>query len=330
MIAIRSQAKLRAFWGVWLGAAILATGPGSSPVLAAEAFVTSQNSDTLTIIDLSDMRKAVTLDIGGKVAGVAVTRKGDFAYLTSPDGKQLTVIDADLRQIRKRIPLMGGPLGVAVHPSGSPVYVADWYEHRLFVVDPDDGVIRTLVPVGKSPSGVAVTPDGRTILTADRDSNALSVIDAESLQRIGVIGVGERPFGVTIDAEGKRAYTANVASNDVSIVDLATKQEIGRVKVGERPYAVALANGKAFVTDQYAGSVTVFDTETLKPVKEITVDAYPEGIEADREGRYVYVACWEDNTLVKIDAETLEVAGKAEDVGDGPRAFGKFLREQPR
>lgn len=318
-----------AFWGVWLFA-LAAVGPGPSSVLAAEAFVTSQNSDTLTIVDLEDLRKIVTLEIGGKVAGVAVAPKGDLAYLTSPDGKFLTVIDADLRHIRKRIPLMGGPLGVAVHPSGSPVYVADWYEHRLFVVDPEEGVIRSILEVGKSPSGVAVTPDGKTILTADRDSNEVSVIDAGSLQRLQSIPVGERPFGVTIDAEGKRAYTANVASNDVSIIDLAAWKEIGRVKVGERPYAVALGRGKAFVTDQYAGTVSVFDTGTLAPLETIMVDAYPEGIEADREGRFVYVACWEDNTLVKIDAETLEVVGKLAEVGDGPRAFGAFLREMPK
>lgn len=52
---------------------------------------------------------------------------------------------------------------------------------------------------------------------------------------------------------------------------------------------------------------------------------YPEGIDATEDGRFVFVACWEDNTLVKIEVEDLSVAGKAA-VGDGPRAFGTFLR----
>jgi YVTN family beta-propeller protein len=203
--------------------------------------------------------------------------------------------------------------------------VADWYEHKLFVVDPVAGAITERVEVGQSPSGVAVTGDGKLILTADRDSNAISIVDARSLQRIAQVPVGERPFGITVDAGGVRAYTANVKSDDVSVVDLASRAVIGTVHVGRRPYAVALAGGRAFVTDQYGGTVTVFDTETLKVLKAIPVGDYPEGIEADPGGLAVFVACWEANTLERIDAKTLEVTARVT-VGNGPRAFGRFLR----
>jgi YVTN family beta-propeller protein len=97
------------------------------------------------------------------------------------------------------------------------------------------------------------------------------------------------------------------------------------VKVGRRPYAVALASGKAFVTDQYAGTVTVVDTADWRVVATIPVGEHPEGIEADAAGRYVYVACWFENTLERIDTARLAVTDKVA-VGDGPRAFGAFLR----
>jgi YVTN family beta-propeller protein len=92
-----------------------------------------------------------------------------------------------------------------------------------------------------------------------------------------------------------------------------------------RPYAVALAQGRGFVTDQYGGTVSVFDVATLKPMKRINVGDYPEGINATADGRRVLVACWESNTLEIIDAAELRVIGKVE-TGDGPRAFGAFLR----
>jgi len=128
-----------------------------------------------------------------------------------------------------------------------------------------------------------------------------------------------------LDAEGKRAYTANVRSNDVSVIDLVSRKLIATVPVGRRPYAVALAGGKAFVTDQYAESVTAFDVETFKVAATIEVGGYPEGIEASADGRFVYVACWEANTLEKIDVSSLTVVEKTT-VGEGPRAFGQFLR----
>jgi YVTN family beta-propeller protein len=137
--------------------------------------------------------------------------------------------------------------------------------------------------------------------------------------------VGARPFGVTIDAEGRRAYTANVGSNDVSVIDIAESREIGRVKVGLRPYAVALARGRGFVTDQYDGTVSVFDLASLAPVKRINVGDYPEGIMATADAGRIIVANWESNTLSIIDTDRLEVVGEVK-VGDGPRAFGAFLR----
>jgi YVTN family beta-propeller protein len=181
------------------------------------------------------------------------------------------------------------------------------------------------IAVGTSPSGVAVTPDGRLLLAADRDDDALSLVDTATRQRIAVIPVGTRPFGVTIDAAGKRAYAANVGSNDVSVIDIAAHREIGRVPVGERPYAVALAGGRAFVTDQYGGTVSTFDAATLAPGPRLAVGEYPEGIQASPDGRQVYVANWESNTLTVIDAAALTVTGTVK-TADGPRAFGLFLR----
>ncbi len=97
------------------------------------------------------------------------------------------------------------------------------------------------------------------------------------------------------------------------------------MKVGRRPYAVALAGGRAFVTNQYAGTVSVFDLDSFKPLATIEVGDHPEGIAADPAGAYVYVACWFDNVLQRIDAAKMVLAGEVK-VGDGPRAFGLFLR----
>ena len=69
----------------------------------------------------------------------------------------------------------------------------------------------------------------------------------------------------------------------------------------------------------------MFDATTLETIKTIEVGDTPEGIAADPAGRFVYVACWFANTLERIDATTLEVTASGS-TGDGPRAFGAFLR----
>ena len=219
----------------------------------------------------------------------------------------------------------GAPLGIAAHPTRPEVYVADWYAHKIIVVDTAKFAAIAEIPVGKSPSGVAVTPDGRLLLSADRESDAVSIIDIASRSRLASVPVGLHPFGITIDSDGLRAYTANVKSDDVTVIDIAARKAIGKVATGRRPYAVALARGRGFVTDQYGGSVSVFDLATLRPIKAINACDHPEGIQADGAAENVYVACWGDDFLLRVNADTLAVTSKAV-VGNGPRSFGKFLR----
>ena len=311
------------------------TGATSNDLSAADAvrtiaYTTNQNSESLSVVAVSDdgvpMRLLAEIKVPGKPAGIALSPDQNTIYVTAPEAKELVVIDAATRTVKKRVAVGEGPLGLAVNPVNGDVLVADWYQHKLRVLDPASLVIKGEVSTGKSPSGVAVTSDGRLILTTDRDSDQVSLIDAAVLKVIATVPVGERPFGITIDKTGTRAYTANVKSNDVSAIDIPAAKTIASYKVGRRPYAVALTGGRAFVTDQYSGTVTVIDLAKGQTEKAISVGEHPEGIMASASGRFVYVACWMENTLERIDTTTLKVTDKVE-VGDGPRAFGDFLAE---
>lgn len=295
------------------------------PAAAGEAIVTNQPADSVSFVDLDTMKEIARIKAGGKPAGVALSPDKARAYVTAPDSKELIEIDAVSRTVKRSLVLGGAPLGIAAHPSRPEVYVADWYAHKLIIVDTGKLEVSGEIAVGQSPSGVAVTPDGRLLLSADRDSDAVSIIDVESRARLGTVAAGSRPFGITIDKAGARAFTANVRSDDVTVIDIATRTVIGRVPTGRRPYAVALAQGRGFVTDQYGGTITVFDQATLAPITQIKACDHPEGIEADVSEANIYVACWGDDALLRIDPQTLKITGKAA-TGSGPRAFGKFIR----
>lgn len=308
-----------------VGLCLLALLGSCTAVPAHEAIVTDQPADSVSFVDLDAMKEVGRIDVGGKPAGIALSPDKSTAYVTAPDGKELVEIDAVSRAVKRRLVLGGAPLGVAAHPTRPEVYVADWYAHKLIIVDTEKLAVSGEVAVGQSPSGLAATPDGRLLLSADRDSDAVSIIDIVTRKRIASVEVGSRPFGITIDDAGKRAFTANVKSDDVTVIDIATRKVIGRVPVGRRPYAVALAQGSGFVTDQYGGTITVFDQATFAPIKRIDACDHPEGIEPDAGRANVYVACWGDDVLLRIDPRNLIVTGKVP-VGNGPRAFGKFLR----
>ncbi|MGL4397178.1 MAG: beta-propeller fold lactonase family protein [Hyphomicrobium sp.] len=301
----------------------------SASAFGGEAFVTNQPADSVSVVDLATMTLSGDIKLSGKPAGIAMSADKSRAYVTAPDGKSVFEIDCVARTVARVLNLGGGPLGIAAHPTRPEIYVADWYAHKIVVISTDPAAqalaVVADIAVGQSPSGLAVTPDGRLLLSADRDSNAVSIIDIASRTRTGTVAVGERPFGITITPDGARAVTANVGSDDVSVIDIAGQAVVGRVAVGRRPYAIAFAAGRGFVTDQYAGTVTVYDAATLAVAATIEACDHPEGIAADATGKAVYVACWGDNELLEIDTAALKITRRVA-VGDGPRAFGAFLR----
>ena len=92
--------------------------------------------------------------------------------------------------------------------------------------------------------------------------------------------------------------------------------------------AAVQADERAFVTNQYAGTVSVIDLEKWQKIADLPTGEYPEGIASAADGTSVYVANWFDNSLVRIDVASLQVAGGAR-TGDGPRAFGQFIARVP-
>ncbi|GAA4219471.1 YVTN family beta-propeller protein [Sagittula marina] len=302
--------------------ALILTLAATSVAAGDLAYVTCQNGNALSVLDLDTGETRATWDVPGKPAGVAVASDGSV-FTVSPD-------DATVRRygpdgvVQADIVLDGGPIGIVLDAPRARLFVTDWYNARIWVLTTD------LVPVtelttGTAPAGLALSPDGRWLASADKDADQVSVFDADSLKLHRTVKVGSRPFGLRFGPEG-RLFVGNVGSNDVTVLDPDSGMTLATVPVGTRPYGVAFAKGRAFVTNQYEDSVSVIALDTLQHLRKIAVGEYPEGIDTTSDGARLVVANWFENSVSVIDAQTLEVVDQI-DTADGPRAFGVFIRE---
>ena len=154
--------------------------------------------------------------------------------------------------------------------------------------------------------------------------NTVSRIEPTGLVDVAIpVGRGASAVAVSEDA----VWVVNSLDNTVSRIDPGTGAGVVTIPVGRHPTAVAVGADAVWVANGGDGTISRIDpkADRGRVVKTIEVGGYPEGIEADPTGATVYVACWEANTLERIDTATLAVTGRIP-VGDGPRAFGRFLR----
>jgi len=318
---------MRAFRGIrsiFLG--FLLTSPAGGPALAGSfAFVTNQNSSDLSILDLENRREISRIPVDGEPAGIAVSAPLNAFFTVSPESKTVRRFSLATCEIEAAAELPGGPTGIAVAPRPGLAFVSDWYNARVFVLDAGDLSRIGELETGGAPAGLAVAANGSWLASADRDSNQVSIFNLPDLTLRARIPVGERPFGIAVDPQG-RIHAANVGTDDVTVIDPESTEIVATVPVGARPYGVAFARGRAFTTDQYADTVSVYRLTDFAPEGSIEVGEYPEGIDETPDGRLVVSTNWFSNTVSLIDPASLDVIGEI-GTGDGPRAAGKFIYE---
>ena len=297
-----------------------------SPVAAAAgdlAFITSQNADMVSVIDLNSASVVASAPVQGAPAPVAYDPAARRAYVIAADTGMLTVLDEQGSAVAVA-PLGEGAFGIAPTGNGG-LFVADWFGARLSRLDRNLQPVWTS-PTGAAPAGVAVSADGALVATADRDDDRISIFDAVTgrlLRRIATAGA--HPFAIAF--HGGRLWTADVEGDTVSVIDPLVGRLVGQVPTGSRPYGIAFAGGRGFVTNQYASTVTVFDAATLEVLATLPCGDFPEGIAALPDGSGVVLAAWESDLVQIIDAATLSIRAEIE-VPSGPRAFGLFTGRQ--
>ena len=93
----------------WLCAVVL----GCGPAVGAEAFITDQSGDEVSVLDLGLKHVVARIPVSGKPAGIAMAPDGRTAYVTSTEGKHVSVIDTASRKIvdksRSRTRRLGSP-----------------------------------------------------------------------------------------------------------------------------------------------------------------------------------------------------------------------------
>jgi len=94
---------------------------GSVQSLAQNAYITNNNSNTVSVIDTATNTVTGSITVGSNPFGVSVSRDGSKVYVTAGPG--VSVIDAATNSVIGSPIIVGNNSGVAVTPDGSKVYV---------------------------------------------------------------------------------------------------------------------------------------------------------------------------------------------------------------
>ncbi|HKR99989.1 MAG TPA: hypothetical protein VJU79_10800, partial [Candidatus Dormibacteraeota bacterium] len=272
-----------------------------------------------------------------------LTQVGNFPIgsALTPDGRFIWVVDAghgsnDVRvmnvatgQVVQTLPLPGAGGGIVFAPDGKHAYVSG-------------------TPKGSSPTlGPTKGNEGDVIHVFSVNRNTGRGIELNPFVLPQSTGGSARTNSATLLSGPGTAYPEGLAISDngrwlvaaLNQADLAAIVEIPRrrmrlVSVGAYPMGAAFDHhGRAYVSNEYDGTVSVIDPVRAQLLKVITGlglpegdrNSHPEGMTADPVREAIYVAVTNRDRVATINTKTLTVTdrisvGRQEGVGTAPVA----------
>lgn len=187
-----------------------------------------------------------------------------------------------------------------------------------------NGALVKEVETGQHPHEMVFSSDGKYLFTSDNGVmdmrekgqgwNTVSIIDVKAERRVGQIDLGEhrRPHGIDFDRATGHVLVTTELPSALLVLDPRERKVLRVYDVhGKAPHMVRLAadHRTAWVSCTDTSNVSVIDLQTAA-VKTIPTGPRPQGIVIAPDGKRVYVANSDGETITVIDAIRKELAGE--------------------
>ena len=229
-----------------------------------------------------------------------------------PNGWALTPAGSSL-------PLGDLPLNMAVSASKKYLAVTNNGQsvQSLQLIDARAGKILDSVVIAKSWYGLQFSADEKSLYASGGNDNWILqyAVRNNKLVLLDSIILGKKwpnvlsPAGLAINDAKKLLYVVTKENNSLYVVDLSTKQVLQQLPLGAEAYACQLSPGKQtlYISLWGGDKILFYDTKKRQLTDSIAVGDNPNEICQTANGKYLYVANSNDNSVSVIDVQNKKV-----------------------
>lgn len=299
------------------------------------AYVSNGGSNTVTVLDVVNVRQDRVLPVGLNPTGVAVNPTRNEVYVVNTGSNSVSVIDAEKKSVVATIPVHRLPYFVSVNRQGTRAYVANSGSNNVSVIDLAKRREVAAVGVGEAPGMAKISPDGNTLVVSNRKSGSVSIVDAATLRVRSVFSGCPGATDVAILPDSSKAFIACSDGHQVLALQLQSMPSARRkntrpradallalLDVGKTPVSLALKpdGGEIFVSNYGSGSVSEIDTSTNEVGAAYLIGSHPVRGLVSADNSTLYVSDFDADSLGVFSVEDAELVGTAR-TGDGPDAL---------
>ena len=307
--------------------------PEYPPSYREYAYVTNGAGNTVTILDVVNVRLDREIPVGTNPLAVAPSPTRNEVYVVSSGAPGMTgsvAVIGDKNLVTAFISVNLRPVSIDVDTEGKLAYVANSGSNTVSVIDLIAHRQIAQIGTGEEPMEARVTPDGKTLVVPNRRGNSVSVIDPKA-RRVRSVFVGcPGASDAVILPDSSKTFVACSGGHQVMAISLA-RPEIrpgvpdrleAMLDVGRAPLHLALKpdGGELFVSNSQSNSISEVVTTTNDVGGAYIMGDNPTHGLVSSDNSLLYVANLRSQEVTIYSIDDGKRAG-AIHVGDGPSAM---------
>jgi YVTN family beta-propeller protein len=306
--------------------------PQYPPNYREYAYVSNGGSNTVTVLDVVNLRQDRVLKVGASPTGIGVNPKRNEVYIVNSGSASVSVIDAQTNSVVATIPARKTPYFIDVDADGARAYVANSGSNNVSVIDLDKRREIAAIGVGESPGMARIAPDENSLVVTNRVGGSVTIIDPRTF---GVRNVFTGCPGATdavILPDSSKAFIACSGGHQVMALALARKTPatpaeandhlLAVLDVGKTPVNLALKpdGGEIFVSNFDSDTVSEISTSTEEVGGAYGIGPHPSRGVVSADNSTLWVSNFGADTIGVYGIDDGKRIGSV-DVGDGPDAL---------
>lgn len=251
------------------------------------AYVTNGGSNTVTVLDIVNLRQDRVLQVGTEPTGVTANPTRNEVYAVNSASGSVAVIDAERNRVVATIPVHRRPYFIDVDSEGRRGYVANAGSNNVSVIDLDKRREIAAIGVGEGPGLAKISPDSTSLVVTNRISGSVSIIDPAKFKVRAAFDGCPQATDAVILPDSSKVFVACSGGHQVMAIGLArppspidsehTDRMLAFLDVGKTPVHLALKpdGGEIFVSNFDSDSISEIATGTNEVGGAYLIGAHP-------------------------------------------------------
>jgi YVTN family beta-propeller protein len=296
------------------------------------AYVTNGGSNTVTVLDLVNLRLDRVIRVGDNPTGIAANPIKNEIYAVNTNSNSVSVIDAEKNAVVATMSVHGKPYFIDVDAKGERAYVANSGSNNVSVIDLGARREIAAVGTGEAPGMARISPDGKSLVVSNRASGSVTVIDPQSHTVRSVFGDCPAATHVTILPDSSKAFVACSGGHQVMVIGLARADSVIAsehadrmltfLDVGQTPVHLALKpdGGEIFVSNFDSDTISEIATQANEVGGAYLVGAHPAGAIVSADNSTLWISKFNTGSIEVYSIDDGRAINTVH-VGDGPDAL---------